>query len=153
MVVAERPEDMAYESGGAGLWSTVDDYLKFARLFLRWRRGGWRASPASGNARDDGCAISSPTASVRTPVARAETLRGGSGIWARCLGGAGDRQIRLDAARQPRERSVGPVRGEHGGRPILEDGSGMLIFLAHDMVDLAQMAKGIGLGVWGAVDR
>ncbi len=32
--VSERPEDMAYESGGAGLWSTIDDYLKFARLFL-----------------------------------------------------------------------------------------------------------------------
>lgn len=32
--VEERPEDMAYESGGAGLWSTLDDYLKFARLFL-----------------------------------------------------------------------------------------------------------------------
>ena len=32
--VAERPEDMAYESGGAGLWSTIDDYLKFARLFV-----------------------------------------------------------------------------------------------------------------------
>src|SRR4051812_32766176 len=34
VVVAERPEDMAYESGGAGLWSTIDDYLKFARLFV-----------------------------------------------------------------------------------------------------------------------
>lgn len=33
-MVAERPLNMAYESGGAGLWSTVDDYLKFARLFL-----------------------------------------------------------------------------------------------------------------------
>src|SRR5262249_25458728 len=32
--VAERPYDMAYESGGQGLWSTVDDYLKFARVFL-----------------------------------------------------------------------------------------------------------------------
>jgi CubicO group peptidase (beta-lactamase class C family) len=32
--VEERPQDMAYESGGAGLWSTIDDYLKFARLFL-----------------------------------------------------------------------------------------------------------------------
>ena len=30
---AARPEDMAYESGGAGLWSTLDDYLRFARLF------------------------------------------------------------------------------------------------------------------------
>ena len=25
---------MAYESGGSGLWSTLDDYLKFAKLFL-----------------------------------------------------------------------------------------------------------------------
>jgi CubicO group peptidase (beta-lactamase class C family) len=34
VVVAERPEQMPYESGGQGLWSTVDDYLSFARLFL-----------------------------------------------------------------------------------------------------------------------
>ncbi len=32
--VAERPERMAYESGGAGLWTTPDDYLSFARWFL-----------------------------------------------------------------------------------------------------------------------
>src|SRR4051794_7061977 len=32
--VAERPDDMTYESGGAGLWSTIDDYLRFARLFV-----------------------------------------------------------------------------------------------------------------------
>jgi hypothetical protein len=31
------------------------------------------------------------------------------------------------------------------------DGS-VLIFLAHNMVDLAQMAKGIGLGVWAAIE-
>jgi hypothetical protein len=31
------------------------------------------------------------------------------------------------------------------------DGS-VLIFLAHNMVDLAQMAKGIGFGVWAAID-
>jgi CubicO group peptidase (beta-lactamase class C family) len=34
VVVSERPEDMAYESGGSGLWSTIDDYLNFARLFV-----------------------------------------------------------------------------------------------------------------------
>jgi CubicO group peptidase (beta-lactamase class C family) len=34
VVVAERPETMAYESGGSGLWSTANDFLKFARLFL-----------------------------------------------------------------------------------------------------------------------
>lgn len=31
------------------------------------------------------------------------------------------------------------------------DGS-MLIFLAHSLVDLAQMSKGIGLGVWAAIE-
>src|SRR5262249_55908430 len=30
----ERPVDMAYVSGGAGLWSTLDDYLAFARMFV-----------------------------------------------------------------------------------------------------------------------
>jgi CubicO group peptidase (beta-lactamase class C family) len=30
----ERPVDMAYESGGGGLWSTLDDYLAFARVFV-----------------------------------------------------------------------------------------------------------------------
>ncbi len=29
--MAERPEDMTFVSGGQGLWSTVDDYLAFAR--------------------------------------------------------------------------------------------------------------------------
>ena len=29
----------------------------------------------------------------------------------------------------------------------------VLIFLAHHMVDPAQMAKGIGLGVWAAIER
>src|SRR4029077_20944887 len=32
--VEERPAEMTYESGGQGLWSTVEDYLRFARLFL-----------------------------------------------------------------------------------------------------------------------
>ncbi len=32
--VPERPDDMLYVSGGSGLWSTVGDYLTFARLFL-----------------------------------------------------------------------------------------------------------------------
>jgi len=27
-----------------------------------------------------------------------------------------------------------------------------MVFLAHNMVDLAQMAKGVGLGVWAAIE-
>jgi len=32
--LAERPDSMTFESGGQGLWSTADDYLTFARLFV-----------------------------------------------------------------------------------------------------------------------
>src|SRR5262249_40571963 len=32
--LSERPEDMTYVSGGQGLWSTVEDYLAFARMFI-----------------------------------------------------------------------------------------------------------------------
>src|SRR5262245_19256915 len=30
----ERPDDMLYASGGQGLWSTLDDYLAFAKMFV-----------------------------------------------------------------------------------------------------------------------
>src|SRR5262249_42183699 len=32
--LAERPDDMTFESGGQGLWSTLDDYLAFARMLV-----------------------------------------------------------------------------------------------------------------------
>ncbi|MBP7650059.1 MAG: beta-lactamase family protein, partial [Phenylobacterium sp.] len=34
VALPERPGDLAFASGGAGLWSTVDDYLAFARMFV-----------------------------------------------------------------------------------------------------------------------
>src|SRR5262249_28063813 len=30
----ERPSDMTFVSGGQGLWSTCEDYLRFARIFV-----------------------------------------------------------------------------------------------------------------------
>ena len=54
-----------------------------------------------------------------------------------------------------RRGSVGTVSwpGAFGGwwQADPNDGS-VLIFLAHNMVDLAQMAKGVGLGVWSAIE-
>jgi CubicO group peptidase (beta-lactamase class C family) len=32
--LADRPEQMTFESGGQGLWSTLDDYLAFARMLI-----------------------------------------------------------------------------------------------------------------------
>lgn len=34
MAFKERPDNLEFESGGQGLWSTVDDYLKFSRIFV-----------------------------------------------------------------------------------------------------------------------
>ena len=63
--------------------------------------------------------------------------------------------LETDKADFMRRGSVGTVSwpGAFGGwwQADPKEGS-VLIFLAHNMVDLAQMAKGIGLGVWGAID-
>src|SRR5262245_30403625 len=32
--LGERPEDMTFEAGSGGLWSTLDDYLVFARMLI-----------------------------------------------------------------------------------------------------------------------
>ena len=45
----ERPEDMKFEGGGGGLWSTLDDYLAFATALCGRRRRGRRTAAAAGN--------------------------------------------------------------------------------------------------------
>jgi len=40
MALKERPEDLEFEAGSGGLWSTLGDYLKFAKLFVENGRSG-----------------------------------------------------------------------------------------------------------------
>jgi CubicO group peptidase (beta-lactamase class C family) len=148
--VSERPEDMAYESGGAGLWSTVDDYLCFARLFL-------------GDGKVDGVRLLRPETLAAmmtnqlTDSQRANTVLLGQKTFAvgRGFGLGVSVVLETDKADFMRRSSVGTVSwpGAFGGwwQADPKEGS-VVIFLAHNMVDLAQMAKGIGLGVWGAID-
>ena len=148
--VSERPEDMAYESGGAGLWSTLDDYLSFARLFL-------------GDGKVDGVRLLRPETLAAmmtnqlTDSQRANSVLLGQKPFAvgRGFGLGVSVVLETDKADFMRRGSVGTVSwpGAFGGwwQADPKDGS-VLIFLAHNMVDLAQMAKGIGLGVWGAID-
>ncbi len=148
--VSERPEDMAYESGGAGLWSTIDDYLSFARLFL-------------GDGKVDGVRLLRPeTLAMMATNQLTDSQRANSG-WlgqkpfavGRGFGLGVSVVLETDKADFMRRGSVGTVSwpGAFGGwwQADPKEGS-VLIFLAHNMVDLAQMAKGIGLGVWGAID-
>ena len=68
-------------SGGGGLVSTADDYLKFARMLLGRGEAGWGAAPKAGNGRaDDREPTNGPAA--RNSCRRGTTL-GRSGLWSR----------------------------------------------------------------------
>lgn len=150
VVVAERPEDMTYESGGQGLWSTADDYLRFARLFL-------------GDGSVDGVSLLRPDTLTRMMTNQlTEAQRAHSGWLGRKPFAAGrgfglgvSVVLDTDQSDLMRRGGVGTVSwpGAYGGwwQADPNDGS-VLIFLAHNMVDLEQMAKGIGFGVWTAID-
>ena len=148
--VAERPDDMAFESGSGGLWSTVDDYLKFARLFL-------------GDGEVDGLRLLSPETLARmvtnqlTDSQRANSRLLGQKPFAvgRGFGLGVSVVLETDKMDLMRRGSPGTVGwpGAFGGwwQADPQEGS-VLIFLAHNMVELAQMAKGIGLEVWCAIE-
>ncbi len=147
VVVAERPDDMAYESGGAGLWSTVDDYLKFARIFI-------------GDGAVDGVRLLRRETLANMVTNHLTDGQGAHPGWLGLQPGRGfglgvSVVLETNKADMMRRGSVGTVSwpGAFGGwwQADPREGS-VMIFLAHSMVDLAQMAKGIGLGVWGAID-
>ncbi len=150
VVVEERPVEMTYESGGQGLWSTVDDYLRFARLFL-------------GDGSVDGARLLRPEMLARMMTNQLTAAQRASSGWfgykpfatGRGFGFGVSVVLEADASDLLPRGGVGTVSwpGAFGGwwQADPNDGS-VLIFLAHNMVDPAQMAKGIGLGVWDAID-
>jgi CubicO group peptidase (beta-lactamase class C family) len=147
---AERPDDMTYESGGAGLWSTVDDYAKFARIFLE-------------DGMVDGVRLLRPETLRKmvtnhlTDSQRANSRLLGRKLFAVGLGfGLGVSVVQeTDNTDFRRRAGVGTVSwpGAFGGWWQADPQNGSVqIFLAHNLVDLAQMAKGVGLGVWCAIE-
>jgi CubicO group peptidase (beta-lactamase class C family) len=150
VVVSERPPDMAYESGSGGLWSTVGDYVKFARLFL------------GDGAVDDVRLLRKETLAMMmsnqlTDAQRACSKLLGQRPFAVGRGFGLGVSVVLETAQNDlmRRGGVGTVSwpGAYGGwwqaDPV--DGS-VFVFLAHNMASLEQMAKGVGLGVWAAIE-
>ena len=133
-----------------GCGPAVDDYLRFARLFL-------------GDGSVDGVRLLRPEMLARmmtnqlTEAQRASFVLLGQKPFAvgRGFGLGVSVVLETDASDLMRRGGVGTVSwpGAFGGwwQADPNDGS-VLIFLAHNMVDLAQMAKGIGLGVWAAIE-
>jgi len=148
----ERPEGMTFVSGGQGLWSTLDDYLAFARIFVsggtvdgvRLLRPETLLMMASNHLTDNQRTLARSLG--RAPFAVGHGFGLGVAVIMEpekadlllCGGGAG---------------AVG-WPGAYGGwwQADPNDGS-VMIFLAHNMVQLEQMAAGVGLTVWGAISK
>ena len=144
----ERPADMTFESGGQGLWSTLDDYLVFARMLL-----GDPAVPAL--LREETLAMM--TSNQLTPEQRGSARMFGRPIFAAGHGYGMGVAVVLEPEKADPMRCRGGVGtigwpGAYGGwwQADPNDRS-VLIFLSHNMLELSQMARGIGLGAWSAI--
>jgi CubicO group peptidase (beta-lactamase class C family) len=147
--LAERPEDMTFEAGSGGLWSTLDDYLVFARMLIG------DSALATPLLRHETLAMM--TSNQLTPGQRASTRLLGRPVFATGHG------YGMGVAVVMEPQSADPLRCRGGVGTIGWPGAygswwqadpndrSVLIFLSHNMVELQQMARGIGLGVWSAI--
>jgi CubicO group peptidase (beta-lactamase class C family) len=148
----ERPEDMAYVSGGAGLWSTPNDYLAFARMFV-------------GQGAVDGVRLlRRETLALMTSNHLTDSQRARSATFGRRMFAAGHGfGMGVAVVLEPEKAAptlcgggVGAVGwpGAWGGwwQADPNDGS-VLIFLTHNLVELEQFARGIGLEVFSAITQ
>jgi CubicO group peptidase (beta-lactamase class C family) len=147
--VEERPAHWSYVSGGQGLWSTLDDYLAFARLFV-------------GDGEVDGVRLLRPeTLALMTSSQLTEAQRRAATMFGMPLFGTGHGYgmgvaVVVDpdtAAPELCRGHAGTVGwpGAFGGwwQADPRDGS-VFILLSHCMVELSQLAQGIGLGAYAA---
>ncbi len=148
----ERPEEMSYVSGGQGLWSTLDDYLTFARMFVgEGAVGGVRLLKPQ--------TLSMMASNQLTPSQRTSARMFGRPIFAEGHGyGLGVAVVTDPEKANPMRCGGGAGAvgwpGAYGGwwQADPNDGS-VMIFLAHNMAEVSQMAAGIGLSVWGAISE
>jgi CubicO group peptidase (beta-lactamase class C family) len=150
--VPERPENMQFVSGGQGLWSTLDDYLAFSRIFIeRGSVGGVRLLRPE--------TVALMISNHLTAEQRASSTMLGRPIFASGHGYGMGVAVVMEPEKADPLRCGGGIGsvgwpGAYGGwwQADPNDRS-ILIFLAHNMVELHQLAKGVGLGVWGAIAR
>lgn len=144
-----RPADATFVSGSGGLWSTADDYLTFARLFVEdGAVGGVRLLKAE--------TLRRMTANALTP----EQIAGATTLGRRTFSGQGF-GLGVAVVLDPEAADVLLCRGgvgtvgwpgAYGGwwQADPTDGS-VLVFLAHNALDFDKLARGLGLGVYAAV--
>lgn len=151
MAFKERPADLEFESGSGGLWSTIGDYLKFAKLFIE--NGSSNGVQILKQETIDLMCTNQLTTSQREHSKLMGTLifrehHGfGLGLAVVC------KETKYGSI--PCAGSIGSVGwpGAYGGwwsaDPIKKTVS---IFLTHSMTEPKQLAQGIGWELFEAID-
>jgi CubicO group peptidase (beta-lactamase class C family) len=144
-----RPLDATFVSGSGGLWSTADDFLTFARLFVE-------DGAVAGVRLLDVGTLRRMTANVLTPEQIAEATMFGLPVFVGQGFGLGVAVV-LDPETADVTRCKGGVGtvgwpGAYGGwwQADPTDGS-VLVFLAQNALDFDKAARGVGLGVYSAI--
>ena len=151
-MMLESPGTTTYVSGGGGLWSTLDDYLAFARMFV-----------SEGTI--DGVQLLRPETLARmvsnhlAARQRAEARLVGMSPFVEGHGFGLGVAVVLEPEKADPIRCCGGVGtvgwpGAWGGWWQADPNNhSVLIFLAHNFVNLDQLAQGIGLGVYDAISQ
>jgi CubicO group peptidase (beta-lactamase class C family) len=150
MAFKERPPDLEFEAGSGGLWSTIGDYLQFAKLFVE-------------NGSSDGIQILKPEtirfmcSNQLTDYQRKHSILLGSAMFREYYGFGLGLAVLLkeNKGSMPCAGSIGSVGwpGAYGGwwsaDPVKKAVS---IFLTHSMTELKQLTQGIGFEMYEAID-
>lgn len=151
MAFKERPSGLEFEAGSGGLWSTLSDYLKFARIFVE-------------NGSSDGVQILKPEtialmcSNQLTDFQREHSTLMGNPMFREHYGfGLGVAVVMKESkyGSMPCAGSLGSVGwpGAYGGwwsaDPVKKT---IAIFLTHSMTVPAQLAQGIGFELYEAID-
>lgn len=151
MALKERPSNLEFEAGSGGLWSTMEDYLKFARVFVE-------------NGSSDGIQILKKDtldlmcSNHLTQTQRQQSKLMGTSLFRENFGfGLGVAVVVTESPYLsiPCAGSIGSVGwpGAYGGwwsaDPVKKS---VAIFLTHSMTEPKQLAQGIGFELYEAID-
>ena len=151
MAFKERPPGLEFESGSGGLWSTMEDYLKFARIFVE-NGSSCGIQILKKETKDLMCS------NHLTPTQRQHSKIFGTSLFRDNFGfGLGVAVVMKESPylSVPCAGSIGAVGwpGAYGGwwsaDPVKRS---IAIFLTHSMTDPAQLAQGIGFELYEAID-
>ena len=151
MAFKERPAHLEFEAGSGGLWSTMEDYLKFARIFVEdGNSGGVQILKKK--------TLDLICSNHLTPSQRQQSRLFGTAMFKDNFGfGLGVAVVMNESPYLsiPCAGSVGSVGwpGAYGGwwsaDPIKKS---VAIFLTHSMTDPKQLAQGIGWELYEAIE-